>query len=219
MESEDEIIQEMLKKLNSDKPTEVEEGLNYICKKMKSKDLKKLCQDKNSNFDLYKVYTKKQNYSHQKIASLLPDILNKISVLKDENIFNSFNGCGGCLMTVVFLIVGNVPSLETKLYNFIINYLGDYDGVILEKKSFMVMAERIVGDLKDTNDEICERFNNNIWKDYLQATGVLFSSNEFVEKSKEDSSEVNKFVEDYIKKHDGFNKENAIEILKLLKEQ
>ena len=219
MESEDEITQTMLKKLNSDKPTEVEEGLNYICKKMKSKDLKKLCQDKNSNFDLYKLYTKKQNYSHQKIASLLPDILNKISVLKDENIFNSFNGCGGCLMTVIFLIVGNVPSLETKLYNFIINYLGDYDGVILEKKSFMAMAKRIVGDLKDTNDEICERFNNNIWKDYLQATGVLFSSNEFVEKSKEDSSEVNKFVEDYIKKHDGFNKGNDIEIIKLLKKQ
>ena len=123
------------------------------------------------------------------------------------------------LMTVIFLIVANVPLLETKLYNFIINYLGDYDGVILEKKSFMAMAKRIVGDLKDTNEEICERFNNNIWKDYLQATGVLFSSNEFVEKSKEDSSEVNKFVEDYIKKHDGFNKGNAIEILKLLKEQ
>ena len=93
-------------------------------------------------------------------------------------------------MKVIFSIVANVPLLETKLYNFIINYLGDYDGVILEKKSFMAMAKRIVGDLKDTNDEICERFNNNIWKDYLQATGVLFSSNEFVEKSKEDLIQV-----------------------------
>ncbi len=216
MESEDEITQTMLKKLNSDKPSEVEEGLNYICKKMKSKDLKKLCQDKNSNFDLYKVYTKKQNYSHQKIASLLPDILNKISVLKDENIFTCFNGCGGCLMTVIFLIVGNIPSLETKFYNYIINYLGDFDGVILEKKSFKIMAEKIVGDLKDSNEEICERFNNSIWKDYVQATGVLFSSNEFVEKSKEDSYEVNQFVENYIKKHDGFNKENAREIINLI---
>ena len=47
------------------------------------------------------------------------------------------------------------------------------------------MAQRIVEDLKNSDDEICERFNNKIWKDYLQATGILFSSNEFVEKSKE----------------------------------
>ena len=219
MESEDDIIKRMIQKVNSDNPTKVEEGLVYLCKKMKSSELKKICQDKNSNFDLYKIYTKKQNYTNQKIASLLPDLLNKISVLKDENIFNCFNGCGGCLMTIIFLIVGNLKSLETKLYNFIINYLGDYDGVILEKKSFMIMAEKIVDDLKDSDDEICERFNNSIWKDYLQATGVLFSSNDFVEKSKEDSNEVNQFVEDFIKKHDGFNKENAKEILKLLKEE
>ena len=54
-------------------------------------------------------------------------------------------------------------------------------------------------------------------KDYVQATGVLFSSNEFVERSKEDSYEVNKFVEYYIKKHDGFNKEKAKEINLLVK--
>ena len=204
MEFEDKIIEEIIKKTNSDNLIEVEEGLNYICKKMKSKDLKQIVLDKNSNFNLYKIYTKKQNYTNQKIASLLPDLLNKISVLKDENIFISFNGCGGCLITVIFLIVGNLPSLESKFYNFIINYLGDYDGVILEKNSFMKMAERILNDFKESECEICERFNNNIWKDYLQATGVLFSSNEFVEKSKEDSHEVNKFVEDYIKKHDLF---------------
>ena len=219
MEFEDKIIEEIIKKTNSDNLIEVEEGLNYICKKMKSKDLKQIVLDKNSNFNLYKIYTKKQNYTNQKIASLLPDLLNKISVLKDENIFISFNGCGGCLITVIFLIVGNLPSLESKFYNFIINYLGDYDGVILEKNSFMKMAERIVNDFKESECEICERFNNNIWKDYLQATGVLFSSNEFVEKSKEDSHEVNKFVEDYIKKHDGFNKENAKQIIKLLMEK
>ena len=34
MESEDEITQNMLKKINSDKPTEVEEGLNYRFKKV-----------------------------------------------------------------------------------------------------------------------------------------------------------------------------------------
>ena len=219
MEFEDKIIEEIIKKTNSDNLIEVEEGLNYICKKMKSKDLKQIVLDKNSNFNLYKIYTKKQNYTNQKIASLLPDLLNKISVLKDENIFISFNGCGGCLITVIFLIVGNLPSLESKFYNFIINYLGDYDGVILEKNSFMKMAERIVNDFKESECEICERFNNNIWRDYLQATGVLFSSNEFVEKSKEDSHEVNKFVEDYIKKHDGFNKENAKQIIKLLMEK
>ena len=219
MEFEDKIIEEIIKKTNSDNLIEVEEGLNYICKKMKSKDLKQIVLDKNSNFNLYKIYTKKQNYTNQKIASLLPDLLNKISVLKDENIFISFNGCGGCLITVIFLIVGNLPSLESKFYNFIINYLGDYDGVILEKNSFMKMAERIVNDFKESEYEICERFNNNIWRDYLQATGVLFSSNEFVEKSKEDSHEVNKFVEDYIKKHDGFNKENAKQIIKLLMEK
>ena len=219
MEFEDKIIEEIIKKTNSDNLIEVEEGLNYICKKMKSKDLKQIVLDKNSNFNLYKIYTKKQNYTNQKIASLLPDLLNKISVLKDENIFISFNGCGGCLITVIFLIVGNLPSLESKFYNFIINYLGDYDGVILEKNSFMKMAERILNDFKESECEICERFNNNIWKDYLQATGVLFSSNEFVEKSKEDSHEVNKFVEDYIKKHDGFNKENAKQIIKLLMEK
>ena len=81
------------------------------------------------------------------------------------------------------------------------------------------MAQRIVEDLKNSDDEICERFNNKIWKDYLQATGILFSSNEFVEKSKEDSHKVNKFVEDYIKKNDGFNKENAKEIIQLLIKQ
>ena len=216
MESENDVLKEMVNKTNSDNLKEVDEGLNYICKKIKSKDLKTICSDKNYNFDLYKIYTKKQNYSNQKIASFLPDLLNKISVLKDENIFTCFNGCGGCLMTVIFLIVGNIPSLETKFYNYIINYLGDFDGVILEKKSFKIMAEKIVGDLKDSNKEICERFNNSIWKDYVQATGVLFSSNEFVEKSKEDSYEVNQFVENYIKKHDGFNKENAREIINLI---
>ena len=217
METNEEIIKNMIKKVNSDNVLEVEEGLNYICKKLKSKDLKKILSDK--EFNLYNIYTKKQNYSNQKIGSLLPDLLNKISVLKDENIFKCFNGCGGCLIALIFIIVGEVPSLETKLYNFIINYLGDYDGVILEKNSFMKMAEKIVDDLKDSNDEICERFNNSIWRDYLQATGVLFSSNDFVEKSKEDSHEVNEFIEDYIKKHDGFNKENAKDLLKSLLNQ
>ena len=216
METENDILKEMVNKANSDNVKKVEEGLAYISKKIKSNDLKVICSDKNYNFDLYKIYTKKDNYSNHKIASFLPDLLNKISVLKDENIFRCFNECGGCLMTVIFLIVGNVPSLETKFYNYIINYLGDYDGVIFEKKSFMIMAGRIMEDLKDSDEEICERFHNSIWKDYVQATGVLFSSNDFVEKSKEDSYEVNKFVENYIKKHDGFNKENAKEIINLL---
>ena len=219
MESEEDIIRGMINKANSDNTIEVTEGLNYICKKMKSENLKNICSNKNYNFDLYTIFTKKRNYSNQNIASLLPDLLNKISVLKDENVFTCFNGCGGCLLTIFFLIVGNIPSLETKIYNFIINYLGDYDGVIFEKKSFNIMAQRIVEDLKNSDDEICERFNNKIWKDYLQATGLLFSSNEFVEKSKEDSHKVNKFVEDYIKRNDGFNKENAKEIIKLLIKQ
>ena len=219
MESEIDIIKEMIKKANSDNSKEVEEGLNYICKKTKSKDLKTICSDKNYNFDLYKIYTKKQNYINQKIASLLPDLLSKISVLKDENIFTCFNGCGGCLMAIIFIIVGNIPSLEIKLYNFIINYLGDYNGAILEKNAFIKMAEKITENLKESDDEICERFNNSIWKDYVQAFGVLFSSNDFVEKSKEDSHEVNKFVEDYIKKHDGLNKEKALEIISLLIKQ
>ena len=183
---------------------------------MKSENLKKICLNKNSNFDLCKIFTKKQNYTNQNVVSFLPDLLNKISVLKDENIFTCFNGCGGCLITLFFLIVGSIPALETKIYNYIINYLGDYDGKILEKKSFMVLAEKIVEDLNNSDKEICERINNKTWKDYLQATGVLFSSNEFVEKSKEDSHKVNKFVEDYIIKHDSFNKENAKEIIKLI---
>ena len=199
METNEEIIKSMIKKANSDNVLEVEEGLNYICKKLKSKELEKICLSKSIDFNLYKIYTKKANYSVQKIALLLPDLLNKISVLKDENIFKCFNGCGGCLMTVIFLIVGNIPSLETKFYNFVINYLGDYDGMILEKNSFKKMADKIVEDLKNSNEEICTRFNNSIWKDYLQATGILFSSNDFVEKSKEDSSKVNTFVEEYIR--------------------
>ena len=219
METKEETIENMIKKANSDDVLEVEEGLNYICKKIKSKDLEKICLSKSSQFNLYNIYTKKANYSNQKIALLLPDLLNKISVLKDENIFTCFNGCGGCLMTVIFLIVGNIPSLETKLYNFVINYLGDYDGMILEKNSFKKMASKINEDLKNSDEEICSRFNNSIWKDYLQATGILFSSNDFVEKSKEDSAKVNNFVEEYIKNHDGFNKENAKEIIKLLKEK
>ena len=73
--------------------------------------------------------------------------------------------------------------------------------------------------LKNSDEEICSRFNNSIWRDYLQATGILFSSNDFVEKSREDSAKVNKFVEEYIKYHDGFNKENAKEIIRLLKNQ
>ena len=219
MESEIDIIKKMISKANNDDLKEVEEGLNYICKKTKSKDLKTICSDKNYNFDLYKIYTKKQNYTNQKISSLLPDLLSKISVLKDENIFICFNGCGGCLMAIIFIIVGNIPSLETKIYNFIINYLGDYDGAILEKNAFRKMAEKITEDLKDSDDEICERFNNSIRKDYVQAFGALFSSNDFVEKSKDDSHKVNKFVEDYIKKHDGFNKEKAKEIIDLLIKQ
>ena len=91
--------------------------------------------------------------------------------------------------------------------------------MILEKNSFNKMASKINEDLKNSNEEICTRFNNSIWKDYLQATGILFSSNDFVEKSKENSAKVNDFVENYIKNHDGFNKENAKEIIRLLKEQ
>ena len=215
MESINEETKNIIKKANSDNLNEVEEGLNYICKKMKSNDLKNICSNKDYGFDIYKIFTKKQNYTNQKIASFLPDLLNKISILKDENIFMCFNGCGGCLITVIFLIVGNVPSLQTKLYNFVINYLGDYNGAIFEKNSFMKMAEKIVDDLKESDDEICGRFNNSIWKDYLQATGELFSSNEFVEKSQEDSTKVNKIIEDYIKKN-GFNKQNAKDLLKLI---
>ena len=219
MESKEETINNMIDKTNSDNVEEVEEGLNYICKKIKSKDFEKICLNENSNFNIYKIYTKKNNYSNQKIVSLFPELLNKISVLKDKNIFKCFNNCGGCLMTVFFLMVGSIPSMETKLYKLIINYLGDYDGMILEKNSFKKMADKIVEDLKNSDEEICTRFNNSIWKDYLQATGILFSSDDFVEKSKEDSGKVNKFVEEYIKNHDGFNKENAEEIIKLLKEQ
>ena len=215
MESINEETKNIIKKANSDNLNEVEEGLNYICKKMKSNDLKNICSNKDYGFDIYKIFTKKQNYTNQKIASFLPDLLNKISILKDENIFMCFNGCGGCLITVIFLIVGNVPSLQTKLYNFVINYLGDYNGAIFEKNSFMKMAEKIVDDLKESDDEICGRFNNSIWKDYLQATGELFTSNEFVEKSQEDSTKVNKIIEDYIKKN-GFNKQNAKDLLKLI---
>ena len=215
MESINEETKNIIKKANSDNLNEVEEGLNYICKKMKSNDLKNICSNKDYGFDIYKIFTKKQNYTNQKIASFLPDLLNKISILKDENIFMCFNGCGGCLITVIFLIVGNVPSLQTKLYNFVINYLGDYNGAIFEKNSFMKMAEKIVDDLKESDDEICGRFNNSIWKDYLQATGELFSSNEFVEKSQEDSTKVNNIIEDYIKKN-GFNKQNAKDLLKLI---
>ena len=215
MESINEEIKNIIKKANSDNLNEVEEGLNYICKKMKSNDLKKICSNKDYGFDIYEIFTKKQNYTNPKIASLLPDLLNKISILKDENIFMCFNGCGGCLITVIFLIVGNVPSLQTKLYNFVINYLGDYNGAIFEKNSFMKMAEKIVDDLKESDDEICGRFNNSIWKDYLQATGDLFSSNEFVEKSQEDSTKVNTIIEDFIKKN-GFNKQNAKDLLKII---
>ena len=218
METNEEIIKNMIKKVNSDNVLEVEEGLNYICK-MKSKDLEKICLSKSSGFNLYKIYTKKANYSNEKIAFLLPDLLNKISVLTDENIFTCFSGCGGCLMTIIFLIVGNIPSLEAKFYNYVINYLGDYNGMILEKNSFNKMAGKIIEDLKNSNEEICTRFNNSIWKDYLQATGILFSSSDFVDKSKENSAKVNDFVENYIKNHDGFNKENAKEIIRLLKEQ
>jgi len=219
MESNEETINNMIDKANSDNIEEVEEGLNYICKKIKSKDFEKICLNENSNFNLYKIFTKKSNYSNQKIASFLPELLNKISVLRDENIFLCFNNCGGCLMSIIFLIVGSLPSLETKFYNFVINYLGDYDGMILEKNSFKKMADKILEDLKISDEEICTRFNNSIWRDYLQATGILFSSNDFVDKSREDSSKVNKFVEEYIKNHDGFNKENAKEIIKLLKEK
>jgi len=54
----------------------------------------------------------------------------------------------------------------------------------------MKMAEKIMDDLKESYDEISGRFNNSIWKDYLLATGELFSSNKFVEKSQEDSTQI-----------------------------
>jgi len=214
MEMDDE--SKILQKCYSDNIIEVEEGLNYISKKMKSENIKKILMDKDNNLNLEKIYSKKQNYTNAKISSLLPDLLNKISILKDENVILSFNGCGGCLMSIIFIIVGNCPSLETKFYNFIINYLGDYDGVIFEKKSFNIMAQKVAENFNESNKEICERFNNNIWKDYLQATGTLFGSNEFVDKAKENPKKVNEFIEDYIKKHDSFNKDNAKKILQLL---
>lgn len=207
----------ILDQLNSNDISEVEKGLNYLNKNMKPNEIMKLINlNDNKGLNLYKIFFKKQNLSSAKIASLLPPVLNKISVFKGENIFVSFNECGGCLLTILFLIVAYNPKLEEKIYNFIINYLGDYNGHLIEKKSFAICANKTKEELQENeNDkEYCEKLRNGNWKDYIQGMGVLFSDDTFVDKVKEDSKKVNEFVENFIKKNNAFDKNKAKELIK-----
>lgn len=181
-----------------------------------------------SSFSLYNLFTKKIILSNAKICTLFPELIKKISEIKNENnIFLFFNkGCGGCLLTVLFLIVAYNPSLEEKIYNFIIDYLGDKNGCLLEKRSFSACCLKTKDELKDEykkkkkkkdkenkeekeEEEFCERIKDGEWKNYIQAMGVLFSHEGFIEKVKKDSMEVNNFVEEFIKKNNSFNKSNA----------
>lgn len=218
MESKNLSNESLLNKLNSSDESEIEGGINYLCKTIKPKDFMKIIDQ---GFNISKIYSNIENLNNTKIASSLPEILNKISAFQGDNIFCCFNGCGGCLLAVFFIIVASNPNLEEKIYNYLINYLGDFNGCILEKKSFFACAQKTEKEFEakknEKNVEFCERIKEGVWKDYVQGMGLLFSNDDFVEKTKENSRKVNTFVEEYIKSNNGFNKKIAQEIINELK--
>lgn len=219
---------------NNDNSSEIEKSLLYLINSMNKDEILLLLN--NNDFSLYKLFIKKIILSNAKICTLLPDLLNKICEIKNnKNIFLFFNkGCGGCLLMTLFLIVAYNPSLEEKIYKFIIDYLGDLNGCLLEKKSFSACCLKTKNELKEEHKkkkkkkkngeekdkikeeekeevevEFCEKLKEGNWKDYIQAMGVLFSDDRFVEKVKENSKEVNGFVEDFIRRNNAFDKSNA----------
>ena len=208
-------LENVLQNLYSDSFISIENMLNYLLKKCTDEEFKSII--KNKKFNLVQLFTKESNLKSKKIAIFLPDILTKISIYTHKNIIESFNNCGACFLCVFFNIIQNIPSLEGKFYSFLISYLGDYDGDILEKKSIKICAERTYNifnkDLNNNNIEYCHHMEKGEWCDYIEGMGKLFINDLFVEKIKNNPKGINQVIENFIKEKNCFNKNNADELI------
>lgn len=204
----------LVKKIQSTDPNEVAAGLSELLKIKNQNEFKSIV----SSLDLVSIFSSKNNISCFKVANNLTDLLTKKSILSEETVIQSLtkNNCGGCFLCLLLLIVKIIPSLEGKLYSFIINYLGDYNGNLFEKKAFNLFARRIYENFNFESDEkeLCKRMKEGSFKDYIMGMGKLLTDERFVELSKNDSKEANDEIESFIKAKDGFNYDIACELLK-----
>lgn len=204
----------LIKKLQSEDPQEVSSGLSELLKLKNQNEFKSVV----SSLDLVSIFSNKNNISCFKVVNYLPDLLTKKSILSEETVIQSLtkNNCGGCFLCLLLLIVKIVPSIEAKLYSFIISYLGDYNGSLFEKKAFSLFARRIYEnfDFESKEKELCKRIKEGSFKDYIMGMGKLITDERFVELCKNDSKEANDEIESFIKVKDGFNYDIACELLK-----
>ena len=187
---------QLINDLESNNSDKISTALNYLMLKCSNDDFISITKKLN----LFKVFLSPSSITNKKIANYLPDLLTKKSVLTKHNIIQCFskNNCGGCFLTAIFNLSHNIPSIQQKMYSYIVNYLEDYEGVVFERKSFGEFAKRI-----------WECFDKNDFKNYVQGMGCLFANEKFVEFVKEDPKLANHKIEEFIKENDGFDKGKA----------
>jgi hypothetical protein len=213
----------ILSELYSNNQEKVYNKLYSLINKTEEKIFKNLINSPNLNIPKIFIY----NIKHKPICNLLPDFLLKTSIYLNKNVIKCFNNCGACFLCVCFNIVYYIPSLEGKIYSFLLNYLGDYDGKILEKKSFKECCLRTANlfqdfynknnNEKNENKEYCKNMEKNIWSDYIQGMGRLFIDDDLVEKIKEDPEDMNYLIEKFIKDNDVFDYDKAEEFVNNIK--
>ena len=211
-------LENVFKNLYSDNFLSIDKMINYLLKKCTDEEFKSIITNK--QFNLVKLFTNETNIKSKKIAIFLPDLLTKISIYTHKNIIECFNNCGACFLCAIFNIIQNCPSLEGKFYSFLISYLGDYDGDILEKKSFKTCAEKTFNifnkDLNKNDIEYCKHMEKGEWCDYIEGMGILFINDLFVERIKENPKSINQIIEQFIKDKNCFNKINAQELIDIV---
>lgn len=213
-------LETLLKQLNSNDPVVVAGGLNQLMKKTPNEEFKKVVK----LLDIIQLFSSSTNIGCYNVASYLPDLLTKKSILFDQTIIQALSpkNCGGCLLCLLLIIIKLIPSLEGKFYSFIINYLGDYDGKIFEKKSFNTFAQRIYESIdldSSKKEDLCQKMNEGPFKDYILGMGRLITDDKFIEVSRNNSKEANEIIETHIKQKDKFDYEEAGEILKIISER
>ena len=201
---------QLINDLESNNSDKISTALNYLMLKCSNDDFISITK----KLSLFKVFLSPSSITNKKIANYLPDLLTKKSVLTKHNIIQCFskNNCGGCFLTAIFNLSHNIPSIQQKMYSYIVNYLEDYEGVVFERKSFGEFAKRIweCFDKNDENNvEYCMRITNDNFKNYVQGMGCLFANEKFVEFVKEDPKLANHKIEEFIKENDGFDKGKA----------
>jgi len=211
----------ILNDLYSSNQNTVQNKLHSLLFKTEEKIFKLLISSPKLNIP--KIFV--NNIKNAAICKLFPDFLIKTSIYLNKNIIKCYNNCGACFLCTCFNIVTYCPSLEGKIYSFLLNYLGDYEGKILEKKSFKECCLRTTNFFIDyynnnndiNNIEYCKIMKKEIWSDYIQGMGRLFIDDDLVEKIKEDPEDMNYLIEKFIKDNEIFDYNKAEEFIKNIK--